>query len=220
VVAPEPDRVRAVAGRYRGSPASNLSTWLVRLREAYPFLDEADCEDARSCLQLVTVPKGSRFLEPGETPARFGIVLRGLFRFHACDADGNECTKYLAAEHHLLASYAAMIRQRPSWYGIEALEPSTVVTFDHEGFRALQHRRPGWLRFGADLLERLHVYMEDREASLLLLDGTARYRAFLRESPGLDTRVPQHVLASYLHLAPETLSRIRRRLRTESAKPR
>jgi len=105
-----------------------------------------------------------------------------------------------------------MIQKTPSFYAIEALEPSVVVEFDYRNWLKLKESNPCWDRFLIKMLEKGYTQKEKRERELLLLDSETRYRNFLEEYLTLEKRVKQHMIASFLGIAPESLSRIRKKL--------
>jgi CRP-like cAMP-binding protein len=68
-----------------------------------------------------------------------------------------------------------------------------------------------WTRFLLKFVEKGFIIKEKRERDLLLLDAETRYNNFLKEFPGISQRITQNIIASYLGIKPETLSRIRHR---------
>jgi CRP-like cAMP-binding protein len=69
-----------------------------------------------------------------------------------------------------------------------------------------------WIKFLLKFIEKGFMIKEKRERDLLLLDAETRYKNFLSEYPGMDQRIKQGIIASYLGIKPETLSRIRRKI--------
>jgi hypothetical protein len=69
-----------------------------------------------------------------------------------------------------------------------------------------------WVKFLLKFIEKGYIIKEKRERDLLLLDAETRYNDFLCEFPGIDQRIKQGIIASYLGIKPETLSRIRKKI--------
>jgi len=66
--------------------------------------------------------------------------------------------------------------------------------------------------FGLNARNLIEQTKEKRERDLLLLDAVTRYKNFLIEFPGMEQRIKQGIIASYLGIQPETLSRIRKKI--------
>ncbi len=164
-------------------------------------------------LTIVTLQKQQTFARQGITADRIGLVLDGALRqFYT--KDGDERTTYFFFEHQLTGAYMSCVTGRPSPVTIEALTPTTCVSFPYAIFHNLLETYPGWQRFGRLLAEYLMVALEERMASLLLLSPEERYLSLL-EGPHKELlqRVPQHYIANYLGITPVSMSRIRNRIR-------
>ena len=105
-----------------------------------------------------------------------------------------------------------MVTGKPSFFSVEALEDSQILEIAWSDFIRLTELDVFWVRFLLKFIEKGYITKEKRERDLLLLDAETRYKNFLTEFPGLDQRVRQGVIASYLGIQPETLSRIRRKI--------
>jgi CRP-like cAMP-binding protein len=164
-------------------------------------------------LTLVTLPKQQAFAKQGVVADRIGLVLDGALRqFYT--KDGDERTTYFFFEQQLTGAYMSCVTGRPSPVTIEAITPTTCVSFPYAVFHSLLETYPGWQRFGRLLAEYLMVALEERMVSLLLLSPEERYLALL-EGPHKELlqRVPQHYIANYLGITPVSMSRIRNRIR-------
>lgn len=157
-----------------------------------------------------SIPKGEYYIRAGEIPKTFAFVSSGLFRYVYIDDDGRQFTKAFMPEFSILSSYSAMLQKTPSHYYIEALEPSNIVTFSYSSWLILKETNRCWDRFLIAMLEKGYMKKESRERELLLLSAEDRYRIFLDEYPSLESRVKQHMIASYLGITPESLSRIKK----------
>jgi CRP-like cAMP-binding protein len=152
------------------------------------------------------------FIRAGETPFKIAYVSKGLFRYVYINDKGDEFTKAIIPENNFISSYSAMILSRPSYFSIEALENSLVLEINWSDFKHLFDTDIFWVKFLLKFVEKGYMIKEKRERDLLLLDAVARYNNFLAEFPGMDQRIKQIIIASYLGIKPETLSRIRRKI--------
>ena len=105
-----------------------------------------------------------------------------------------------------------MILGKASYFSIEALEDSEILEISWKDFMQLLDQDIFWVKFLLKFIERGYMIKEKRERDLLLLDAETRYKNFLLEFPGMDQRIKQGIIASYLGIKPETLSRIRSKI--------
>ncbi len=152
------------------------------------------------------------FIKAGETPIKIAYVFKGLFRYVYINDKGDEFTKAILAENNFISSYSAMVFSNPSYFSIEALENSHLLEITWSDFNQLKENDVFWVKFLMKFLEKGYITKEKRERDLLLLDAETRYKNFLTEFPGMDQRIKQGIIASYLGIQPETLSRIRRKI--------
>jgi len=152
------------------------------------------------------------FVKAGETPFKIAYVFKGLFRYVYINDKGDEFTKALINENNFISSYSAMVLSKPSYFSIEALENSLLLEISWSDFTQLQNNDIYWVKFLLRFIEKGYIIKEKRERDLLLLDAETRYKNFLTEFPGMDQRIRQGIIASYLGIQPETLSRIRRKI--------
>ncbi|HCX20963.1 MAG: cyclic nucleotide-binding protein [Flammeovirgaceae bacterium] len=170
-------------------------------------------EDFVGVSKIRNVKKGGNFIEAGSVPRKIAFVGEGLFRYYYLGKDGQEFTKGIFSEGGILASYSAMIGETPSHFFIQALEPSTILEVNWGVWNELKAKNHFWDQFLFKMLEKGFITKERRERELLLLDAETRYRNFLDQYPGLEDRLTQKIIASYLGVKPESLSRIRRKFK-------
>lgn len=152
---------------------------------------------------------GQFFLRAGERPHHIGFLVTGLCRLFYSDEAGAEWTKAFCTEHSLVAAYSALLSNAPSRLFIQALEESTLLVADYGAYQTLATGHACWETINRKIAEALFIKKEQRESELLLDAAPIRYRKFLAEYPGLEARVKQYHIASYLGITPVSLSRIR-----------
>lgn len=158
-----------------------------------------------------TIQKGQYYIHAGQTPNKFAFVLMGIFRYVYLNEQGKEFTKGIILEEHFISSYSAMISKVPSFFFIEALEDAQVFSIPYGQWQCLLESHPFWTKFLLGFVERGFGIKEKRERDMLLLDAQSRYHIFLQEYPNIEKRISQHIIASYLGIQPESLSRIRKK---------
>ena len=154
------------------------------------------------------------FQQPGEVTIRGGFVARGCFRTYAIDRHGRESILYFSPERTFVGDITSAVTQGPTPYAVDAIEPSTVLTIDVASLNRMLDTFPAIAQGYRLALERAQGAQRRRIASILTGSAEERYVGFVARHPDLARRVPQRMLASYLGIAPETLSRLRRARRS------
>ncbi len=161
---------------------------------------------------LKYIDKGQDFISEGEYPKKVGFVVSGLFRYYYIDRKGEEFTKGFFPENSVLSSYSAIVQNRPSYFTIQALEDSVIEVVDFYKLKMSFEPQIWWKDFLLAQIQKGFIVKETREREFLLLDAEQRYLNFRERFPTLENRVKQHIIASYLGITPESLSRIRKKI--------
>ncbi|CAM1373703.1 Crp/Fnr family transcriptional regulator [Tenacibaculum xiamenense] len=177
-------------------------------------LSEDRIEEFLSVGTLIKIKKGEHYIREGEIPKKLGFVLSGLFRYVYINQEGKEYTKGLVQENTFLTSYSAMITETSSYFFVEALEDAELFTISYEKWKRLLDSDNYWYKFLVSFVEKGFITKEKRERDLLLLNAETRYRDFLQNYPEIENRISQTIIASYLGIQPESLSRIRKKMGT------
>ncbi len=171
-----------------------------------------ELKKAEKIFHPAQLEKGSFFVQAGEVPQTLGFVISGLLRLYYIDGSGNEFTKSFCIENSFVAAYSALLLREPSRLFVETVEDSLLLVAKYDTYQTLSSEGNCWQIINRKLAETLFIKKEKRESELLLDDATTRYLRFLTEYPGLETRLKQYHIASYLGVTPVTLSRIRMQL--------
>lgn len=152
--------------------------------------------------------KGSLVAGIGDKADKAGIVMNGIVRSYYIDGDGNDITQFFSKEGSFcmdegMMSFDEIIKM---W---EAVEESTVMIFDVKKMKELIFSSENLKTIWIQLLESGMRYKMYRENGFLVENATERYLHFRKLYPELSGRVPQKHIATYLGIAPESLSRIR-----------
>ncbi|MBP3267020.1 MAG: Crp/Fnr family transcriptional regulator [Ruminococcus sp.] len=152
--------------------------------------------------------KGSLLAGIGDKAAKAGIVMNGVVRSYYIDGDGNDITQFFSKEGSFcmdegMMGFDEIIKM---W---EAVEESTVMVFDVRKMKELIFSSEKLKTVWIQLLESGMRYKIYRENGFLVENATERYLHFRKLYPELCGRVSQKHIATYLGIAPESLSRIR-----------
>jgi CRP-like cAMP-binding protein len=177
----------------------------------------AFCEDAKER----GYAKGEDFVQAGEVCQELLFIHQGAFRYYLLTQE-KEHTKDFSPEGTFCTAFTSLVTQTPSEIFIAALEPAQVSVWSAEAFTSRAEHSLAWQKLFRLLAQGLYIRKEQREISLLADDAMQRYLRFQETFPSLadfqdvEERVSQHMIASYLGMTPETLSRVRRELKKSS----
>lgn len=173
-------------------------------------IPEKEQDDLLNISRIKKIKKDDFFISEGQVPKKFGIVVTGLFRYYYMNSKGDELTKGFILNGNVLTAYSAMLHQQKSLFFIQALEDALILEINYDLWLALQQQNPFWDKFLIASLQKGYCVKEKRERELLLLDAETRYKIFREEFPALEKRIKLQIIASYLGIKPESLSRIRK----------
>lgn len=163
------------------------------------------CQGSRT----IEVARGEFLLSRGEMCKHRFFIERGAVREYYIDERGREHLLLFATEGYYLMSVDSVLMGLPSSYFIQAIEDTRVLMLDDEQVRRLVASDPAFEQYERSLLHE-HIQMLQRRI-ISLISGSAqeRYLEFVQLYPEVMLRVPQTMVASFLGITPESLSRIR-----------
>jgi CRP-like cAMP-binding protein len=153
---------------------------------------------------------GEAFCRLGQTRHELAYITTGFVRYYVTLPDGDEATKDFSFSGSFTLSFGSAAVQRPAQVAIAAIVPTELVVWPYQVLLDLYESHPEWQKVGRRVAEFLYVRKEQRELSFLLMDASARYNRMREQfGPQIDL-VPQYLLASYLGIRPQSLSRLRK----------
>jgi len=178
-------------------------------------------EAISACTSFYTekkVKKGEFLLREGEVCNGTYFVEKGLLRMYSIDKNGKEHIIQFAPETWLISDRSSLFFNENSSYFIDAVEDSEVLLLKNEFFQKLHIQFPETVESN-DILLQKHIRNLQRRVNALLADtAEERYLDFIKMYPNLMLRVPQWMVASYLGITPESLSRVRKELARKNFK--
>jgi len=206
---PPPKRDRAFAA------FEPLRTYL----EARATLTPSEIDFIRTLFLPRRLEKGEALQQAGE-PARYMVfVAKGCLRSYVIDDKGKVHIVRFAPEEWWLADSARYLTGEPSTLFIDAIEASDLLVIEHPSHQRILDGVPSYAAAYQVGLQRLAAAHDKRIISSLSASAHDRYRDFAATYPTLLRRVPLRMLASYLGMSPETLSRIRKKVSTRASAP-
>jgi CRP-like cAMP-binding protein len=169
-------------------------------------------EDLQLMRSLSIVKKVRRkefLLQEGEICRYKIFVAKGLLKSYCLKNDGTEHIMRFSPENSWTTDHISLKNQTPAQSNIEALENSEVVMWTRENMHELFNSIPGFKVYMSRLIENALKSSHDRILINLSYTSEEKYEDFIASFPDVFRRVPLHMVASYLGVSRETLSRIR-----------
>lgn len=174
-------------------------------------LSEEDMIAINECIPIKEYKKGTVLLREGQISTESYYVVEGLLRSYYL-IDGEEKTTEFYSEEDSVASFNSYVSKTPADHYFECIEDCmlAVMTFDKE--KELVKKWPKYEELCRVETEKNFGNHQKRLAKFISSSPEQRYLNLLETRPELLNRVPQFMLASYLGMKPESLSRIRKRI--------
>ena len=149
-------------------------------------------------------------LQEGDVWRYNAFITSGCLRTYSVNDKLQEYILNFAIENYWIGDRESLLNGTPSRYNIDAIEDSEVLLISKEDFAVLMKSIPQFQDLVNLIIERSFAASQDRINSSISLNAEEKYATFLIRQPKIANRVPQHMVASYLGITPETLSRIRK----------
>ena len=156
--------------------------------------------------------KGEFLLNEGEVAKYSAFVVKGCLRLYTIDNKGKEHIMQFAPENWWIGDMDSLSKGTPSVYFIDALEDSDVLLIDFPSHEKALCDIPPLAFFFQQLMQNRQMASQKRIINSMSASAEERYLDFLKTYPSFMQRVPQHMIASYLGITPESLSPIRKQM--------
>ena len=178
-------------------------------------------EDEKAQVKTFFLPKKLRrkqyLLQEGDPCKYVAFVEKGMLRSYTIDDKGLEHIMQFAFEGWWIADQYSFLTGEPSLYNIDALEDCELLLLSRDAEEEMMEKIPRMERFFRILLQNNLIAMQRRIISSLSRTAEEKYKELIVSCPTIPQRVPQHMMASYLGITPETLSRIRKQISERKA---
>lgn len=178
------------------------------LQSIVPFSD-SEFEQISACFIPKRVLQRELLLNNGDICHEFYVVLKGCIRVYFLDENGNEKTRYIMPDHYIGTALTSFIMATPSFELIDAVCDSEILAISRENFYLLNETIPQWRVFYQKILEMAYSFQTRKLESIVTLSAQQRFEQAISENSSLFQMVSNKILASYLDMTPETLSRLK-----------
>ncbi|MFM9943766.1 MAG: Crp/Fnr family transcriptional regulator [Bacteroidia bacterium] len=179
--------------------------------EMVPSLTDEIWDEMKSNAIFKKYKKGENYIVPGEQENYVTFINKGGFRFFTI-VDERELTCDFIFENDYISEYEGFLKRTPANIYIQALEDSEVIKFHYDNVQECYEKYPQLQKFGRLIAEKFLLDVIERSNSLLFSTPEDRYNKLAINNPQLLQRVPQYMIASFIGVTPEALSRIRKRM--------
>lgn len=140
------------------------------------------------------------------------FVVSGCLRIFFINEAGVDSTRHLIFEGGYATALASFITEEPSFENVQALEDTEVLYISRNNFFHLLETIPTWEIFYRKYLEYAYINNTRRLKEFVTLDATERYRKLLAINPQVVRRLPNKIVATYINVSQETLSRLKAKI--------
>ena len=172
-------------------------------------LTAEEIEDIRLLTIVKKIRKKQLLLQEGDISRYKIFVTKGLLRTYRVRDDGTEHIIRFSPENWWSTDLESYNLQVPSKYNIDALEDSEVLLWTKDNFDQLMERIPLLKKFSELLISKSFNVSQERIFLNISYTAEEKYEEFIKSYPEVFKRLPLHMVASYLGVSRETLSRIR-----------
>ena len=180
--------------------------------ENYTSLPTDEWRQISDCFEQRVFEKDEVILQEGKVCKYLYFVESGLFHFYI-NKDGNNITKFFTEAPYFFTSQASFNSQKPANENIQAIEKSVVWQISYSQVNEL-YKLKSWTDFARKIIQEVQFFTEQILEELQTETAEFRYEKMLKNEPELLKRIPLKFLASYLGIAPQSLSRIRKKIAT------
>ncbi|AUC81419.1 Crp/Fnr family transcriptional regulator [Lacinutrix sp. Bg11-31] len=179
-------------------------------------LSQEEFAQVEPYIKTKTIAKNDFLLKQGDICSHSFFVEEGVLRFYSLNEEGKENILQFATENWIVSDRGSVFFQEPSTYYIDAIEDTLAVMLDEDFVNEVAKINQNFRKQNETLLQNHIRHLYKRVSLLLGASARVRYLEFVNMYPDIMLRVPQWMIASYLGITPESLSRVRKALAQEN----
>ncbi len=187
--------------------------FLIKSISSFVKLSEEELDQITNTLQVVTLKRREVLSSIGDVCRKVYFVDSGLLRYYQI-VEGEEVTGQFFFEGSWYADLESFVSEKPSRQCAQAIEETRLLAVSRKDLYQLFEDIPKFERFGRLMAENAFIGLRRKIDRISLFTAEEAYLDLIKTRPKVSERVPQHYIASFLGIKPQSLSRIRKRLST------
>ncbi|CAM4092158.1 cAMP-binding domain of CRP or a regulatory subunit of cAMP-dependent protein kinases [Pedobacter westerhofensis] len=172
-------------------------------------ISEDDLKLVLSCFRPLSAKKKELIEIEGDPVKRMYFVVKGYLRIYFLKPDGAEVTRRFAFEKRFSTCLVSFVTGETLVESTQAIVDSELLFISRKDFYHLVETIPAWENFYRKYLEGAYVTNTNRLQRFITLDASQRYKLLLQENPEVILRLSNKLVANYLNISQEALSRIK-----------
>lgn len=177
-------------------------------------LTKLEEDQIKAAFTVKKLRKRQYLIQFGETFRHLFFVEKGMLRAYLKGEKEEEHVIQFAPEGSWIPDSFHQLEDMEAMYNIDALEASEILCIDREAFQELLLKVPKLEKYFRVVMQKRLKALHLRVINYLTHFAEDKYKMFMQVYPEIVQRVPQHMIASYLGIKPETLSRNRKKMAT------
>jgi CRP-like cAMP-binding protein len=174
------------------------------------ILSDEDKHLIQETFKLKKLRKKQYYLQEGDVSKYIGFLIKGAMRMYSVDQKGHEHIVRFGVENWWMGDYESFNMLTPTKYNVDAVEDSELLMISNPQIQHLTDQIPAVAEMIKMLDRRANIATQNRIHAAISLTAEERYQHLQDAYPAFIQRFPQNMIASYLGISPETLSRIRK----------
>jgi len=173
-------------------------------------LEDKERDLIKNSFKPLQLTKGDFFLESGKINKHVGFLHKGLVRYFVYK-DEEESTFEFTKEGEFIADYQSFNNKTKSVQNIQAIEDCEILIINYNDVQSIFNSTKKGNLIGRHIIEHRFDVMVNQLLAIYMQNHEERYQSFVKQYSDLSQRIPQYLIASYVGVKPESLSRIRKR---------
>lgn len=182
---------------------------LIEYIKRYVNISETEIDIFNSYLKSKTLKKKEFLLKEGQICKSRYFITKGCIRLYYIDNKGNEQIIHFGIDNWWITDYESLINKTPSKLYIQATENTELLELPQGNFNELCQKLPQTERLFRKIMEKTYIASQKRIEYMFSLSGEELFNDFISTNPEFTQRVPQYMIASYLGMSPEFVSKIK-----------